>query len=254
MTSLSPLHTIGNQIDEALLIHSSVSGKKARARTEEMLSLVGFPNPKRAAEMYSFELSGGLRQRAMIAMALVCDPALLIADEPTTALDVTIQAQILQLLRDLQTRLNMAMLLITHDLGVVANVADEVSVIYHGEIMEAGTVQHIFRQPTHPYLRGLMAAVPHFDMKPGERLKALREIPVSASRMLLKSGKAYPAPASIRVLKAGNLRKTFSTRKTELVHRCCRHESARRRWREFRNPSRANAWAWSVKAVAARPR
>ena len=213
MTSLSPLHTIGNQIDEALLIHSSVSGKKARARTEEMLGLVGFPNPKRAAEMYSFELSGGLRQRAMIAMALVCDPALLIADEPTTALDVTIQAQILQLLRDLQTRLNMAMLLITHDLGVVANVADEVSVIYHGEIMEAGTVQHIFRQPTHPYLRGLMAAVPHFDMKPGERLKALREIPVSASHMLLKTEKPSGA-GKHTVLKARNLRKTFSTRKT----------------------------------------
>jgi peptide/nickel transport system ATP-binding protein len=213
MTSLSPLHTIGNQIDEALLIHSTLSRPQARARTEDMLDLVGFASPKRAAEMYSFELSGGLRQRAMIAMALICNPALLIADEPTTALDVTIQAQILQLLCDLQNRLNMAMLLITHDLGVVANIADEVSVIYHGEIMESGTVQHIFRNPTHAYLKGLMAAVPHFDMKPGERLKALREIPVNASQMMLKTTKPV-AKGKRTVLTIRNITKTFSTRKT----------------------------------------
>jgi peptide/nickel transport system ATP-binding protein len=213
MTSLSPLHTIGNQIDEVLLIHSSLSTAEARARTLEMLDLVGFPDPKKAVQMYSFELSGGLRQRAMIAMALICNPALLIADEPTTALDVTIQAQILQLLRDLQARLNMAMLLITHDLGVVANIADEVSVIYHGEIMEAGTIEHIFRKPTHPYLKGLMAAVPHFDMKPGERLKALREIPVGASRMLLKSSKPVDS-SKHTVLAVHALAKTFTTRKS----------------------------------------
>jgi peptide/nickel transport system ATP-binding protein len=213
MTSLSPLHTIGNQIDEALVIHSSVSTREARKRTMDMLGLVGFPDPRRAADMYSFELSGGLRQRAMIAMALICNPALLIADEPTTALDVTIQAQILQLLSDLQSRFNMAMLLITHDLGVVANIADEVSVIYHGEIMEAGTVRHIFREPTHAYLRGLMAAVPHFDMKPGERLKALREIPVGASSMLLKSEKPRGEDRHT-VLQVKNASKSFSTRKT----------------------------------------
>jgi peptide/nickel transport system ATP-binding protein len=215
MTSLSPLHTIGNQIDEVLLIRSPLSRTQVRAKTEDMLNLVGFPNPKRAAEMYSFELSGGLRQRAMIAMALICNPALLIADEPTTALDVTIQAQILQLLKDLQTRLNMAMLLITHDLGVVANIADEVSVIYHGEIMESGTVEHIFRHPTHPYLKGLMAAVPHFDMKPGERLKALREIPVQASKMLLQS-ETPVAAGRHTVLKVRNICKTFETRQTGL--------------------------------------
>jgi peptide/nickel transport system ATP-binding protein len=215
MTSLSPLHTIGNQIDEVLLIRSPLSRTQVRAKTEDMLNLVGFPNPKRAAEMYSFELSGGLRQRAMIAMALICNPALLIADEPTTALDVTIQAQILQLLKDLQTRLNMAMLLITHDLGVVANIADEVSVIYHGEIMESGTVEHIFRHPTHPYLKGLMAAVPHFDMKPGERLKALREIPVHASKMLLQS-ETPVAAGRHTVLKVRNICKTFETRQTGL--------------------------------------
>ncbi|RWB48267.1 MAG: ABC transporter ATP-binding protein, partial [Mesorhizobium sp.] len=192
MTSLSPLHTIGNQVSESLQIHTPMDRAERKARTEEMLGLVGFPNPKRAYDMYPFELSGGLRQRAMIAMALICRPALLIADEPTTALDVTIQAQILQLLRGLQTKLNMAMLLITHDLGVVANVADEVVVIYHGEIMEAGPVEAIFRRPGHPYLKGLMAAVPHFDLKPGERLKALRKVPVNVENLLGKQ----TAPAS----------------------------------------------------------
>src|SRR5690606_14861131 len=164
MTSLAPLHTIGNQISEALTTHEAVSSQEARARSEEMLGLVGFPDPKRAFDMYPFELSGGLRQRAMIAMALICRPALLIADEPTTALDVTIQAQVLSLLKELQQRLNMGMLLITHDLGVVANMADEVIVIYHGEIMEAGTADAIFRTPRHPYLKALLKAVPHFEI------------------------------------------------------------------------------------------
>ncbi len=213
MTSLSPLHTIGNQIGEVLAIHESVTGKEQRASVEEMLALVGFADPKRAIEMYPFELSGGMRQRAMIAMALICRPTLLIADEPTTALDVTIQAQILELLRDLQTKLGMAMLLITHDLGVVANVADEVVVIYHGQIMEAGTVDDIFTRPAHPYLKGLMAAVPHFAMKPGERLKSLREIPVNAGQLLGKS--AAPAKSGTDViLSVKNLSKSYSTRKS----------------------------------------
>ena len=183
MTSLSPLHTIGNQIGEVLTHPHRPCPRRRSALAPRRCSVwSAFRIPKRAYNMYPFELSGGLRQRAMIAMALICKPALLIADEPTTALDVTIQAQILQLLRDLQTKLNMAMLLITHDLGVVANVADEVVVIYHGEIMEAGTVEDIFRRPSHPYLKGLMAAVPHFDMKPGQRLKALREVPVDVGQ------------------------------------------------------------------------
>ncbi len=212
MTSLSPLHTIGNQISEVLQIHTELSAADRRDRTEEMLGLVGFANPRRAYNMYSFELSGGLRQRAMIAMALICRPALLVADEPTTALDVTIQAQILQLLRDLQAKLNMAMLLITHDLGVVANVADEVVVIYHGEIMEAGPVDAIFRRPSHPYLKGLMAAVPHFDMKPGERLKALREVPVNVEQLLGKQDK--PKSGTDIILSVRGLTKSFTTRKS----------------------------------------
>ncbi|TCN31426.1 ABC transporter ATP-binding protein [Sinorhizobium americanum] len=211
MTSLSPLHTIGNQISEVLKIHTDADKSERRARTEELLGYVGFANPKRAYDMYPFELSGGMRQRAMIAMALICRPALLIADEPTTALDVTVQAQILQLLRELQSKLNMAMLLITHDLGVVANMADEVVVIYHGDIVEAGPVDAIFRNPQHPYLKGLMAAVPHFDMKPGERLKALREVPVKAGTLLgtqhVKKAAGPDVLVSVR-----HLCKTFSTR------------------------------------------
>jgi peptide/nickel transport system ATP-binding protein len=209
MTSFSPLHTIGNQIDEALRIHSILSPAERAEKMYETLDLVGFSKPKKVVNMYPFELSGGMRQRAMIAMALICRPALLIADEPTTALDVTIQAQILLLLRKLQTDLNMAMLLITHDLGVVANVADEVVVIYHGEIMEAGPVEAIFRRPTHPYLKGLMAAVPHFDMKPGERLKALREVPVNVENLL---GKQKAKTGADVLLSVRNLTKSFSIR------------------------------------------
>ncbi len=223
MTSLSPLHTIGNQIQESLKIHTDMTAKERRQRSEEMLGLVGFAKPSRAFDMYPFELSGGMRQRAMIAMALICQPSLLIADEPTTALDVTIQAQILKLLRDLQSQLNMAMLLITHDLGVVANMADEVVVIYHGEIMEAGPVDTIFRKPAHPYLKGLMAAVPHFDMKPGERLKALREVPVDAGNLLGRKPTATvkvdetKAPIHLQsdvLLSVRDISKTFTTRKS----------------------------------------
>lgn len=214
MTSLSPLHTVGNQISEVLAIHTSATKDERRAQTEDMLGLVGFAKPSRTYDMYPFELSGGMRQRAMIAMALICRPALLIADEPTTALDVTIQAQILELLRDLQHKLNMAMLLITHDLGVVANVADEVVVIYHGEIMEAGPVDAIFRRPQHAYLKGLMAAVPHFDMKPGERLKALREVPVNSETLWAKKKRVENAPEIL--VSVRDLTKTFTTRKSGL--------------------------------------
>jgi peptide/nickel transport system ATP-binding protein len=217
MTSLSPLHTVGNQISEVLRIHHACDKTEQRAKTEEMLAMVGFAYPARTYDMYPFELSGGMRQRAMIAMALVCRPALLIADEPTTALDVTIQAQILALLRDLQQKFNMAMLLITHDLGVVANMADEVVVIYHGQIMEAGPVKTIFRQPQHPYLKGLMSAVPHFDMKPGERLKSLRDVPIDLGTFAAKKKPAAKGPSVI--LSVRNLSKTYVTRKRGIFER-----------------------------------
>ena len=165
MTSLSPLHTVGDQISEALLLHRDVNNQLGMELTSEMLRMVGFPNPNRALRTYPFELSGGLRQRAMIAMALVCRPALLIADEPTTALDVTIQAQILKLMKDLQAELEMAVLMITHDLGVVANIADEIVVMYHGRVLERGTLDDIFRSPGHDYLKALLRAVPRFNME-----------------------------------------------------------------------------------------
>ncbi len=176
MTSFSPLHTVGDQIGEALTVHRGVTREETRERTIEMLKLVEFPRPQETIDSYPFELSGGLRQRAMIAMALICRPALLVADEPTTALDVTVQAQILKLIRDVQNELGMAVLLITHDLGVVANMAEEVVVAHHGKVVEAGTLSDIFTQPKHPYLKALLQAVPHFDMEAGERLKPIREI------------------------------------------------------------------------------
>jgi peptide/nickel transport system ATP-binding protein len=217
MTSFSALHTVGNQISEALRIHSVISVAEQRERSEEMLSLVGFSNPKRVFDMYPFELSGGMRQRAMIAMALICGPSLLIADEPTTALDVTIQAQILTLLRDLQQRLNMAILLITHDLGVVANIADEVVVIYQGRIMESGPVETTFRRPQHPYLKGLMAAVPHFGMAAGERLRPLRDIKIDRQNLMdaicAPVAEAQPNKQQPEVLlSVRDLSKTFRTR------------------------------------------
>jgi peptide/nickel transport system ATP-binding protein len=163
MSALSPLHRIGDQVSENLSQHLRLSSKERRARTIDMLRLTGFPNPEQACRAYPFELSGGLRQRAMIAMALMCRPSLLIADEPTTALDVTIQAQILLLLQNLQQQLRMAVLMITHDLGVVANIADEVVVMHQGKVMEAGRREDIFRRPGHPYLRALMDAAPRLS-------------------------------------------------------------------------------------------
>ena len=215
MSALSPLHTIGNQIAEALALHRRSLGKtERRAAVIEMLRLVGFPDPAKAEHTYPFELSGGLRQRAMIAMALVCRPALLIADEPTTALDVTIQAQILQLIQQLQGELRMAMLIITHDLGIVANMAEEVVVMYQGRVMEAGRVEDIFLDPRHPYLKALMRAVPRFNMAPGERLTPLREVQVTSNHKLIVRERAPAAHAADGpLLVARNLSKRFETRK-----------------------------------------
>jgi len=219
MTSLSPLHTVGNQILEALHLHRRASGADGRALACEALRLVGFPDPAKAMKSYSFELSGGLRQRAMIAMALVCRPALLIADEPTTALDVTIQAQILKLLKDLQSELGMALLLITHDLGVVANMAEEVVVMHHGNVVESGTAADIFADPRHDYLKALLRAVPRFDMKPGERLVPIREIRHESGR-LMAPGPADDARPPIDptqpLLRVEGLAKTYRIRNAGL--------------------------------------
>jgi microcin C transport system ATP-binding protein len=168
MSSLSPLHTIGDQVSEALKLHREVGAPEAKALTQEMLRLVGFPDQGRAWRSYPFELSGGLRQRAMIAMALVCRPSLLIADEPTTALDVTIQAQILSLMRELRDRLGMALLLITHDLSIVRHMAERTCVMTQGEIVEAGPTADIFARPQHPYTRRLLAAEPKGRVAPAD--------------------------------------------------------------------------------------
>jgi peptide/nickel transport system ATP-binding protein len=214
MTSLSPIHTVGNQICEALHLHRKAGAAEGRELVTDMLRLVGFPDPAKALRTYPFELSGGLRQRAMIAMALICRPALLIADEPTTALDVTIQAQILKLMRDLQAELGMAVLVITHDLGVVANVAEEIVVLYHGKVMESGTLQDIFERPTHPYLRALLHAVPRFHMQPGERLVPIRAIE-SANARLLAAKEPWPADADAAgpLLSVRNISRHFQLRK-----------------------------------------
>jgi peptide/nickel transport system ATP-binding protein len=213
MTALSPLHTIGNQIGEALALHREDLDKAQRREAViEMLRRVGFPDPVKAEHTYPFELSGGLRQRAMIAMALVCRPALLIADEPTTALDVTIQAQILQLIQELQRELGMAVLLITHDLGVVANMADEVVVMHRGRVMEAGPVADIYREARHPYLKALMRAVPRFNMAPGERLTPLRDVQVTTGHLIAAASgirRSLHAP----LLEVKNLSKSYTTRK-----------------------------------------
>ncbi|MCL6414845.1 ABC transporter ATP-binding protein [Aestuariirhabdus sp. Z084] len=174
MVSMSAMHTIGDQVSEALFLHRKMSRAKGLEVTQEMLALVGFRNPQQAMNLYPFELSGGLRQRAMIAMALICHPALLIADEPTTALDVTVQKQILRLIRRLQAELNMAVLLITHDLGVVANMADEVVVMYHGRVVERGPLEALFQHPQHDYLQSLFRAVPRFNLETNERLNPIR--------------------------------------------------------------------------------
>ncbi len=214
MTSLSPLHTIGDQVTEALLLHRDVDNVEARRLVAEMLGMVGFPDPLRALDTYPFELSGGLRQRAMISMALVCRPALLIADEPTTALDVTIQAQILKLVKDLQGQLGMTVLLITHDLGVVANMAEDVIVIYHGKVMERGSLNDIFFDPQHPYLKALMLAVPRMGMSDGERLTPLRDSAHVTGGYLAERA-AWPADADKNgpLLRVRHLSKSFGIRK-----------------------------------------
>ena len=213
MTSLSPLHTIGDQIGEAVLLHREASRAEAREQASEMLARVGFPDPRKALRTYPFELSGGLRQRAMIAMALVCRPALLIADEPTTALDVTIQAQILALIRSLQDELGMAVLLITHDLGVVANVAEDVVVIYHGRVMESGPVRELYRDPRHPYLRALMRAVPRIGMPRDERLTPLREVEREHGGHLAARREPWPEGADTRpLLEVRNVSKRYAVR------------------------------------------
>ncbi len=175
MTALSPVHRIGDQVAEAILCHRPVSKAEARAEAAEMLARVGLDDVRRRMTMYPFEFSGGMRQRVVIAMALVCHPEVLICDEPTTALDVTIQAEILTLIRDLQNELKNSVIFITHDLGVVAQIADHVVVMYQGRVLEIGTVRQVLKTPVHPYTRGLLQAIPGIAA-PGERLATIASV------------------------------------------------------------------------------
>ena len=163
LSSLNPLHRIVKQIEEALIYHTELSSEERQKRVIELLTQVGIPNPERCAKQYPHELSGGMRQRVMIAMAMSCKPSVLIADEPTTALDVTIQAQILDLIKGLQAEMHAGIILITHDLGVVAEMADRVAVLYAGEVVEIGTAEQIFKNPKHPYTRSLLRSIPQLD-------------------------------------------------------------------------------------------
>src|SRR5262245_52759678 len=183
MTSLNPVLTIGRQLTEPAEIHLGMSSAQARVRAAELLSRVGIADPERRLAQYPHQFSGGMRQRMMIAMALVCDPALILADEPTTALDVTIQAQILELLKDLSRRFGVAMLMITHNLGVVARYADRVNVMYAGKIVERGTAREIYGNPRHPYTLGLLRSVPRLDEPRRAKLQPIPGQPPDLSRL-----------------------------------------------------------------------
>lgn len=189
MTSFSPLHTIGNQITEAILLHKTPNQREAREIALAMLEKVGISNPAQRIDEYPHQLSGGMRQRAMIAMALSCDPSLLIADEPTTALDVTVQAQVMELMKGLQRQYGMAMLYITHDLGVIAEMADEMAVMYLGKIVEQTDVRSLFREPLHPYTAALLRSIPQVGRKARVRLDSIKgTVPVPIN---LPKGCAY---------------------------------------------------------------
>ena len=182
MTSLNPVFTVGNQLREAIELHTDRKGKEAEARAIEMLTLVGVNEPEKRVKQYPYELSGGMRQRVMIAMALACEPDILIADEPTTALDVTIQAQILELIQSLQKKLGMAIIMVTHDLGVIADMCDEIIVMYGGRVCERGTAEDIFYRPHHEYTKGLLRSIPNVD-RIGEKLIPIPGTPINLLNM-----------------------------------------------------------------------
>ena len=173
LNSLSPVHTVGMQLSEILMLHKSMTKQEARERVVQMLEMTGIPNPENCIRKYPYELSGGMQQRVMIAMALACEPKLLIADEPTTALDVTIQEQILHLIRELNEKLGMSVLFITHDMGAVAQLCHSVKVMYLGQVVESASTERLFENPLHPYTRGLLACIPHLQVERGKSLPVI---------------------------------------------------------------------------------
>jgi len=222
MSSLHPYYKIGNQLAEAFEVHNPGNKKAAKARAIEMLDLVGISEPDQRAEEFPHQFSGGMRQRVMIAMALINNPSLLIADEPTTALDVTVQSQILQLIRDMQKEFNMALILITHDLGVVAEVADRVNVMYAGKIVESGSAEDIYYRPDHPYSIGLLNSIPKIGELESKRLVAIPGQPPSLIN--LPQGCSFRARCSFTDRVAGNLcattAPTLENKTTEHFSRC----------------------------------
>jgi peptide/nickel transport system ATP-binding protein len=241
LSSLHPFYSIGNQIIEAYRMHNSVSKQAARAHAIEMLDRVGIPEPAARVDAYPHQFSGGMRQRAMIAMALSCDPKLLIADEPTTALDVTVQAQILDLISDLQAEFGSAVIVITHDLGVVAELADNVLVMYAGKAVEYGTTGDIYARPGHPYTWGLLESMPRLDRDRGKRLIPIRGTPPSLINV--PGGCAFRPRCSYSGLTGGRSeREVPPLRETDPGHLCACHLPAserRRIWAEEIAPSLA---------------
>ena len=225
MTALNPVFTIGDQIAEALLVHGRATRRGATTRAIELLEEVRIPNAAHCAADYPHQLSGGMRQRVLIAMAIACKPSVVIADEPTTALDVTIQAQILDLLREMKTALNLSLLLITHDLGVIAQTADRVAVMYAGRIVEEGPVRAIFREPQHPYTRGLLASMP--GGAPGQRLRAIQgNVPMLGG---LPPGCAFHPRCPDRVEACTSAAPPEFPVGTDHQARCCLHNPVLRR-------------------------
>jgi peptide/nickel transport system ATP-binding protein len=220
LSAMHPYYKVGHQIIEAYRIHNKVSKSAARTHAIEMLGRVGIPEPRRRVDAYPHEFSGGMRQRAMIAMALCCNPELLIADEPTTALDVTVQAQILDLIRDLQREFNSSVILITHDLGVVAELADDILVMYAGRGVEYGSADQLFNQPAHPYTWGLLGSVPRFDRPPGDRLLSIPGSPPSL--IDVPSGCAFHTRCAYAGLNEG----ASETERPELAHVAPGHQVA----------------------------
>jgi peptide/nickel transport system ATP-binding protein len=228
MSSMHPFYTVGGQIIEAYRIHNDVSKSVARKHAIDMLGRVGIPNPEKRVDDYPHQFSGGMRQRAMIAMALSCNPELLIADEPTTALDVTVQAQILDLLRDLQQEFNSAIIMITHDLGVVAELADDILVMYGGRAVEYASVEDAFHSPLHPYTWGLLGSMPRMDRDRTERLLPIKGAPPSLIN--LPSGCAFHPRCSFDELTDGKSRTEVpELRELEPGHRAACHLSLERR-------------------------
>jgi oligopeptide/dipeptide ABC transporter ATP-binding protein len=224
MTSLNPTMTVGKQIVETLRIHEGYSAERARERAIELLEMVQIPEAKTRVDLYPFQYSGGMRQRAMIAMAIACNPSVLIADEPTTALDVTIQAQILQLMKKLQREQGMAIILITHDLGVVAQMADHVAVMYAGQVVEYGTVDDVFYRPGHPYTLGLKQAMPENDEKSHKRLVPIEGSPPDLFKPPVGCGYFARCPNALKICEDRNPDE-FSLKSSSVAHmsRCWLH-------------------------------